>query len=165
MTTSGYKDLDAMWHPIYIGNPLNNESNGYPRCFQWRVCSRDTERERKSQRVLLLLSNQPLSGETYSGACTRPCSIPPSRNCCGCRHSLHIWSERTSSGSCQSASGAWRPGRGLSQPPGRTPLPGESLLLDHRATGGSALFQSQQQHTRKTLPPNTPHIRYIHEYD
>lgn len=106
-----------------------------------RVCSKDTNRERGGVGVL---SDRPLSHVTYSGACTQPCSTPLSRNCCGCRHSPRIWSARTSPGSCRSASGAWRHGRGRSRPPGCTPLP-EDSLLDHLATRGSTLFQSQLQ--------------------
>ena len=83
------------------------------------VCSRDTNRERGRE----AFSKRPPSGGTYSGACTRPCSTPLSRNCCGCRHSPRIWSAHTSSGSSRSASGAWRPDRGRSRPPGCTRLP------------------------------------------
>lgn len=75
----------------------------------------------------------PLSCDTYSGACTRPCSNPLSRNCCGCRHSPRRWSARISSGPHRSANGAWRRGRGPSQAPGCTPLWGDSMH-HHQAT-------------------------------
>ncbi len=118
-----------------------------------------THKERERHRGVF--SKRPLSGGTYSGACTQPCSTPLSRNCCGCRRSPRIWSAHTSSGSCRSASGASRHGRGRSQPPGCTPLPGDSLL-DHPATRGSTYFQGQIQ-TLSKLPSHTPYYCYIYK--
>lgn len=117
-------------------------------CIQQRVYSQDTNRERGRDGCV---SNRPSSGETYSGACTRPCSTPLSRNCCGCRHSPRIWSAHTSSDSCRSASGAWRHGRGQFQPPGCTPLPGGQLV---RSSGH---FQSQLQTLRKKKKTTNKH--------
>lgn len=132
---------------------LINQWQIKPKLFWSEESAAKTQIEREREGGVL--SNHPLSAETYSGACIFPCSSPLIRNCCGCRHSPRIWSEHTSSGSCRSASGAWRHGRGRSQPPGCTPLPGDSLL-DHPATRGSTSFQSQCQHTRKTT---SKHLR------
>lgn len=104
--------------------------------FDWGSAVKTQTEGKKERKKRVVWSKRPLSGETYSGACTRPCSTPLSRNCCGCQHSPRIWSAHTSSDSCRSASGAWRHGRGQFQPPGCTPLPGDSLL-DHPATRGS----------------------------
>lgn len=134
---------DSCWqNSCSACKPMTDQTYITLKCFQRESFNKVSAAKTQTEREGGVLSNQPLSGETYSGACIRPCSTPLSRNCCGCQHSPRIWSVHTSSGSRRSASGAWRHGRGRSQPPGYKPLPGDSLL-DHPTTRGSTQFQSQ----------------------